>query len=79
MFAYQKFEFEKTDQYINSKEQSPIKSPGPQAYWRTPVGYLDIGKKRSKSVEEETDSLNGYMPRERTDKRVYKPMKKSIF
>lgn len=56
-----------------------VQGPGPQAYWKTPNGYLDVRIKRAKSVEEETDPPKRYMPREKTDKRLYKPMQRAIF
>lgn len=73
-----------SDQYKLAKEQSPSKWPGPQQYFKTPA--FNFGSKSLKKGEDEAtkDETEGspkiyYMNREKTDKRLYKPMKNHVF
>ena len=75
------FDYAGTDQYKSNKEQHPEYSPSPDYYWK--MSGMDINE-RPKVVEEEKE-IDGksrkvyYMNRQRTDFRVYKPMRSSVF
>ena len=75
------FDYAGTDQYKTNKEQHPDFSPGPDYYWK--MTDMDINE-RPKQVEEEKE-INGrtmkvyYMNRKRTDFRIAKPMRSSVF
>lgn len=78
---------EKTEQFEKAKEINPgDKSPGPQKYWKSPKFKFINGKSQPIEIQDtlETDQ-NGnevkqyIMKREKTDKRIYKPMKSYIF
>jgi len=58
---------EKGEQYKQSKENNPRKSPGPQDYFKTPK--FDPSKKTDKND----------FPRNITDKRISKPMSGYVF
>lgn len=70
-----------TDQYKLAREGKPDSSPGPDKYWQT----LPYNAKRSKKQEEEQEKEGlsqekkiYYCRREKTDTRVYKPMRSSV-
>ena len=78
-----KFDYQKTDQYKNYRENNPRRYPGPQQYWKT-LPYDKTHKKKKKDeqppqVDDDGKPKVYYLNREITDKRVYKPMKSHIF
>jgi hypothetical protein len=81
-FTYKK----KTDnmeveQYAKWREENPGVWPGPQHYWKTMPPRK--GKPRKKDEDPPTEDKNGnklyLMDRKKTDKVLYKPMKRHIF
>lgn len=71
-----------TDQYKLAREGKPEFSPGPDKYWTT----LPYNGKRTQKQEDEQEKEGlsqekkiYYCRRGKTDKRVYKPMRSSVF
>jgi hypothetical protein len=69
-----------------AKERSPLRNPGPQQYFKTPMVKFPQGGSPKKIAEEKTPKEEGegenkiyYLNRDKTDKRVYKPMKSYFF
>lgn len=73
----------KSEQYDKWKEETPAKWPGPQQYFKTPL--VSVQKKTKKKGEEaeaavdDGDKKEFYTDRNKTDKKIYKPMKTHIF
>jgi len=74
----------KTEQYIKWREENPLKYPGPQQYFTTPL--QDFKKKKKKKDDEEEGDNQGEDPqnknhvdRKKIDKKVYKPLKSHFF
>jgi hypothetical protein len=76
---------EKSQQYNLAKEQSPSKYPGPQQYFKTHTfDRLNPNPKPGEENAKEKEQPEGspkmyYQNRDRTDKRIYKPMKSYVF
>jgi len=72
-----------SNEYKAWKQNYPDLYPGPQQYWQEPRLNLNSRKKKSDEEEEkgQTEDVKKlrYMSREKTDKRIYKPMKQHIF
>ena len=81
LIIHKPFDYAGTDQYKLNKEQFPEFSPGPDYYWK--MAGMDTNE-RPKQVEEEKE-IDGktrkvyYMNRKRTDFRISKPMRSSVF
>ena len=81
LIIHKPFDYAGTDQYKLNKEQFPEYSPGPDYYWK--MVDMDVNE-RPKQVQEEKE-IDGktrkiyYMNRKRTDFRIYKPMRSSVF
>jgi hypothetical protein len=60
-----------------------LKYPGPQNYWKSPaIKENKRSPKKEKEASEEGEEGSPkvyYMTREKTDKRVYKPMRSYVF
>ena len=75
------FDYASTEQYKANREQHPDYSPGPQEYFKSKE--LDTNAIPKEAQEEK--EMNGktvkvyYMNRKRTDFRIYKPMRGSVF
>ena len=75
------FDYASTEQYKANREQHPDYSPGPQEYFKSKE--LDTNAIPKEAQEEK--EMNGktvkvyYMNRKRTDYRIYKPMRGSVF
>ena len=75
------FDYANTDQYKTNHEQHPDTSPGPTHYWK--MKGMDVNA-LPKDLTEDTEMYGRpakiyYMNRKRTDFRVYKPMRRSVF
>ena len=81
LIIHKPFDYAGTDQYKLNKEQFPEYSPGPDYYWK--MVDMDVNE-RPKQVQEEKE-IDGktrkiyYMNRKRTDFRICKPMRSSVF
>jgi len=74
----------KTEEYIKWREENPLKYPGPQHYFTTPLQDFS-NKKKKKNDEEEGDNQGeepqnkNHVDRKKIDKKVYKPLKTHFF
>jgi hypothetical protein len=63
-----------------AKEQSPNKYPGPQQYFKVPpIDKTNPNKPKEEMEAPEGSPKNYYQNRDRTDKKIYKPMKSYVF
>lgn len=77
-----RFAYENTDQYKLAHEEYPSFSPDPTHYWKNtdPVEKNIRPEKVQEEIEVKGKSSKVYyMPRKRTDYRIYKPMNTSVF
>lgn len=75
------FDYAGTEQYKSNKEQHPDYSPGPQHYWKSKeFDTNSIPKEMSEEKEVNGKNIKiYYMNRKRTDYRIYKPTRGSVF
>ena len=75
------FDYRNTEQYKLREEQHPDYSPGPQHYWKNKG--MDVNERPKELTEEKEEHGKNikvyYMNRKRTDFRVYKPMRSSVY
>jgi len=75
------FDYANTEQYKSCNEQHPKFTPGPSHYWK----MKELDTNSLPKVLTEDKEVNGkntkiyYMNRKRTDFRVHKPMRSSVF
>ncbi len=69
------------EQYQNYLENNPKVYPGPQHYFRT-LPWSKPRRKRGddgEAIDDGDDDKKKIVPREKTDKRVYKPMRGTVY